>query len=72
MRQIYNSMSIESKRMLSIKEAAAYIGQGETKARIWLKEIGALRKIGKRALYDKVVINAVLDAFIDSPTQRGA
>lgn len=56
-------VSIEEKRMLSIKEVCGYIGQGETKARIYMDEIGATRKFGRRVLFDKTVIDAALDAL---------
>lgn len=48
-------------RLLSITELTHYTGLGRTKAREWAKEIGAVRKIGTRALYDKHVIDAALD-----------
>lgn len=61
-----NAMTITAtpeKRMLSILEAAEYIGMGKTKARIWLEEIHAIRKIGSRVLCDKSVIDAYLDSL---------
>ncbi len=48
-------------RLLSITELTHYTGLGRTKAREWAKEIGAVRKIGTRVLYDKHVIDATLD-----------
>lgn len=48
-------------RLLSITELTHYTGLGRTKAREWAKEIGAVRKIGTRALYDRHVIDAALD-----------
>ena len=54
---------VNTKRLLSIKEAAAYIGQGATKSRVWLDSIGAKRKFGSRALYDRYVIDAALDSM---------
>ena len=48
---------INEKRMLSIKEAAFYTGLGTTSVRQWLDEIGAIRKIGKRILCDREVID---------------
>lgn len=50
-------------RLMSINEAAAYIGQGNTKAREWLDSIGAKRKFGSRALYDRKIIDAALDNY---------
>lgn len=49
-------------RLLSMKELTIYTGLGKTKAREWAESIGAVKKIGTRALYDKQVIDAALDA----------
>lgn len=48
-------------RLLSISDLARYTGLGKTKARTWAESLGALRKIGTRALYDLRVIDAALD-----------
>ena len=61
MRKIKNELLFESKRMLNIEEAAGYVGIGQSKARAWLVDIGAKRKFGGRVLYDKVVIDDVLN-----------
>lgn len=53
---------LNEKRMLSIDEAAFYIGMGRTKCREWLKEIGAIRKIGSRVICDRKIIDAALDS----------
>lgn len=45
------------KRLLSITEATVYLGIGRSSALKYLAEIGAKRKIGRRALYDKAVID---------------
>ncbi len=49
------------KRMLSLHEAMDYTGLKQTKFRAWAKEVGALKKIGGRALYDKRIIDVTLD-----------
>lgn len=59
-----NKAEIEP-RLLSMRELTRYTGLGKTKAREWAESIGAARKIGTRALYDKQVIDAALD------TQKG-
>jgi hypothetical protein len=46
-----------SKRLLSITEATVYLGVGRSTALSYLEEIGAKRKIGRRTLYDKQVID---------------
>ena len=47
----------ESKRLLSINEATVYLGIGRSSALSYLDKIGAKRKIGRRTLYDKQVID---------------
>lgn len=54
---------LAEKRMLSIDEAAFYSGMGRTKCRVWLNEIGAVRKCGSRVLCDRKVIDKALDAM---------
>lgn len=48
-------------RMLTASEACAYAGMGRTRGREWLAEIGAKRKFGSAARYDRKVIDAALD-----------
>lgn len=55
-----------SKRMLSIHEAAAYLGVGRNSALKFLESIGAKQHIGRRVLYDK----SVIDQYFDS--QKGS
>lgn len=52
---------IEDKRLLNIKEVCSYIGIGQTQARKTMQEIGAVRRFGRRILYDKIVIDTYLD-----------
>ena len=49
-------------RLLSITQLSQYTGLGKTKARSWADEIGAVRRIGTRTLFDKRVIDAALDS----------
>ena len=49
------------KRLFSLDEGIEYTGLMRTKFRAWAVEIGALVKIGSRALYDKRVIDEYLD-----------
>ncbi len=50
-------------RMMPIDQAAAYIGQGITRTRQLLNDIGAKRSIGRRVVYDKHVIDTWLDSL---------
>jgi len=54
------------KALIGIKEACEYLGIRETKGRAFLKEIGALVKIGARSLYNK----SVIDSWIDEHTEN--
>lgn len=51
---------LNEKRMLSLDEAAFYTGLGRTSCRQWLDKIGAVKKIGKRVLCDRVLIDRAL------------
>ena len=55
------SIEYAEKRMLSLEEAAQYIGQGAYRTRHYMDEIGASRKIGRRVVFDKNVIDRALD-----------
>ncbi len=56
-----NSTAISDKRLLTIYEAAQYVGLGTKSARKYMEEIGAVRKFGSRVLFDKNVIDQELD-----------
>ena len=51
----------ESKKLISINEAVVYLGVGRSTALSYLDKIGAKRKIGRRTLYDKQVIDSALE-----------
>lgn len=59
--------SMISKRMLQEPEMKLYVGLGRSKAREFCEEIGATVKIGRRVLYDKVII----DKYFDNLHERG-
>lgn len=48
-------------RMLDANALCAYISMGKTRATELAEEWGAKRKIGKRTLYDKKIIDKALD-----------
>lgn len=52
-----------NKRLLNMKEFMNYTGLGESKARQWAKEIGCMRKIGKRTVLDRVIIDSRINAL---------
>lgn len=49
------------KRLLNVKELCAYIGMGHTRAEAWARKHGALKRIGRRVLYDRVAIDKAID-----------
>lgn len=50
-----------NKRLLNIRELVEYTGLGESKAKRWAREIGAARKIGRRTVYDRTIIDKSID-----------
>lgn len=52
---------MNGKRLLNVSEFCLYTGLGRTKGGAWAKEIGAVRHIGRRVLFDRVVIDRVID-----------
>ena len=56
---------VQGKRLLNVAEMLKYTGLGRTKGLAWCKEIGALRHIGSRALYDRVVIDKAIDELTE-------
>lgn len=57
----HESKATMGKRLMGIKELCEYCGIGECTAREWGREIGAERRIGRRVLYDRVVIDREID-----------
>ena len=55
--------NISMVRLMTLEQASNYTGMGRTACSKWCKEIGAFRKIGAMARYDRVVIDAALDAL---------
>lgn len=56
------SAIMNEKRLLDVSEVCSYLGLGRNKGIEFCKSIGSERKIGRRRLYDKVVIDRYLDA----------
>ncbi|MGE9974439.1 polyprenyl synthetase solanesyl diphosphate synthase [Coprococcus catus] len=48
-------------RLLNAKEVCEYLNLGRNRGVEFAKSIGAERKIGRRCLYDKVVIDRYFD-----------
>ncbi len=49
------------KRLLRTQEFCRYVGLGKTKGIEWAKSIGAVKHIGKRLLFDRVIIDRAID-----------
>lgn len=52
-----------TKRMMNIEELCEYIGMGKTYTSKWAKKHGLARKIGRRTLYDKVLVDELIDGM---------
>lgn len=48
-------------RMLTQKQAETYAGMGKTAFTAWAEQIGARRKIGRKVLYDRQIIDRAFD-----------
>lgn len=56
-------------RMLTALQGSAYTGRGLTNFKKWAEEIGAKRKFGKLARYDRAVIDAYFDKMAEEVKQ---
>jgi hypothetical protein len=54
--------NIKDKALLTEDEARFYVSMGRTAFRAWAKEIGAVRRRGRRVLYNREVIDNFLRA----------
>lgn len=62
MRQRTFSGNVDGVRLLSLSEAQMYCGLGRNNTRKWCEEIGAVRRIGSRVLYDRNTIDAAINS----------
>lgn len=65
------SNDLSEKRMLSRDEASEYIGLGRTSTIAFCQKIGAVKHVGRRALYDRFVIDKAFNEM-DSDSKEGA
>ena len=56
-----NTKESVNTRLFSVKDLCDYIHMGECNAVKWAKSIGAGRRIGRRILFDKQVIDRAID-----------
>jgi len=54
-------LQINEKRLLDVSEVCYYLGLGRNRGVEFAKSIGAERKVGRRYLYDRRVIDKYLD-----------
>lgn len=57
--------SMPEKRLLDAVEVCTYLGLGRNRGIEFAKSIGAERKIGRRALYDRCVIDKHFDNLME-------
>lgn len=66
MRENNNTViGLSEKRLLDAAEVCYYLSLGRNRGIEFAKSIGAERKIGRRCLYDKSVIDKALDAMTE-------
>lgn len=65
-----DSRAFEGRRLFSETDGMQYVGLQRTKFRLWAAEIGAVRHIGRRVLYDRVVIDHAIDAMQADPSDE--
>lgn len=64
--KMYQARRNSAARLLTIEQAAGYVGMGKSSFRKWANEIGATRVFSARMTrYDREVIDAALDALKD-------
>lgn len=56
-----NISVVSEKRLLDANEVCMYLSLGRNRGAEFARSIGAERKIGRRSLYDKVVIDRYFD-----------
>ena len=56
-----NISVVSEKRLLDANEGCMYLSLGRNRGVEFARSIGAERKIGRRSLYDKVVIDRYFD-----------
>lgn len=56
-----NISMVSEKRLIDANEVCMYLSLGRNRGVEFARSIGAERKIGRRRLYDKVVIDRYLD-----------
>ena len=54
-------IAFSEKRMLSALEMQSYVGLGRKQARAFAESVGAMRKYGRRVLFDRKVLDKALD-----------
>ena len=60
-----NHETFGEKRLLDAIEVCTYLNLGRSKGVEFAKSVGAEIRIGRRCLYDKVVIDKALDAMVE-------
>lgn len=55
------SADYQNKRLLSANEIAEYTGLGRNTARRFAEEAGAVRKYGRRVLFDRFALDRAID-----------
>lgn len=65
--RIKTDMPTTEKRLLTVKEAAAYMSVGTQRARKFCDEIGATRHFGRSILFDREMIDDAISKGVEMP-----
>ena len=65
---MFDSRDYEGKRLFTEADGMNYVGLHRSKFRKWAAGIGAVRHIGRRVLYDRIVIDRAIDAMQADPS----
>lgn len=51
----------QGKRLMNLEEFLKYTSMGRVRGKAWAKDIGVMKHIGRRVVFDRVVIDRALD-----------
>ena len=62
--------TMDNKRLLNVAELQEYVGLGKSKSIEWGKAIGAEKRIGRRLLFDRVIVDKAIDELQTSDSDE--
>lgn len=61
MNKRFSDGNIMNKRLLNSEELCSYVGLGKNTARRYADQVGATKHLGKRVVFDRVVLDKAID-----------